>query len=123
MSSNGGPGANATALRLGERLRELHAIIEDLRAAEAVAVAARHEANVAEWKGFLAAEGAEYKRKYTARLACAGLIFDAECAEAHVRHLVRALREADKRVDVGRTFSADMRAELKTLGQTEETWT
>jgi hypothetical protein len=37
--------------------------------------------------------------------------------------LVRSLREADKRVDVGRTFSADLRAEYKVLGQTDETQT
>lgn len=117
------PGSNAAALRLGERLRELHQIIEELRIAETAAITARHAANIAEWKAFLAAEGAEYKRKYTARLECADLIWQAECTEAAVRHLQRALREADKRVDVGRTYSADLRAELKTLGQTEESWT
>jgi hypothetical protein len=111
------------AQRLGERLRELHAIVEELRAAEHAAITARHAANVGEWKGFLAAEGAEYRRKYTARLKVADLIFAAEVAEAEVRHLSRLLREADKRVDVGRTYSADLRAELKTLGLTEETAT
>jgi NifB/MoaA-like Fe-S oxidoreductase len=111
------------AQRLGERLRELHAIVEELREAEHEAIVTRHTANVAEWSAFLAAEGAETKRKFTARLEVAAEIFAAEVAEAKVRHLVRALREADKRVDVGRTYSADLRAELKTLGMTEETAT
>ena len=109
---------NDAAMQLGRRLGEMHDVIEALRAAEQEAIEARQDADVAESKAFLRAEGAEYKRKHTARVEVADLELRALTAEAKVRHLVRLLREAQARVDVGRTFSADLRAELSVLGQT-----
>jgi hypothetical protein len=111
------------AQRLGQRLREMHDVIEALRLAEQDAVSKRHLADVEEYKAFLRAQGSMELRKVTARLEVERFTFDADVAEANVRHLVRSLREADKRVDVGRTFSADLRAEYKVLGQTDETQT
>ena len=115
--------ATSVAMQLGTRLREMHGVIEQLRAAELTAIEARHEANVREWKHFMSTPGGAELRKTAARLEVEAFTFAAENAEAEVRHLIRALREADKRVEVGRTFAADARVEAKTLGLTPETWT
>lgn len=111
------PGPNAAAQRLGQRLDDLHQIITELRRVETAAIAARHEANVREWKEFLTATGAVEARKITARLEVEAFTFAAENAEAEVRHLLRAMKEAQARVDAGRTYSADLRAELAVLGR------
>jgi hypothetical protein len=112
-----GPGPNAAALRLGQRLDQLHRIIEQLRDAEQASIEARHEANVREWKHFLSVPGAVETRKITARLEVEAFTFAADNAEAEVRHLLRSMKEAQMRVDAGRTYSADLRAELFTLGR------
>lgn len=106
----------APANLLGQRLAELQAVIEQLRDAEAAAIGLRHEANLAEWRTFIEAEGAMELRKVTARMETAGLALTADSAEAEVRHLARMVRLAEKRVDVGRTYSADLRATAQTLG-------
>jgi len=117
------PGANPAALQLGQRLDELHAVIEQMKAAEVDAVRARHAANVAEWKAFLWASGAMELRKITARLEVEALTFAADMAEAKVRHLGRMIKEAQARIDAGRTYSSDLRAELSVLGRTPGTST
>lgn len=108
---------NAAASHLGKRLDELQQIVAALRDAEQKAITARQDANLAEWTAFLAAEGAMELRKITARQAAADLAFAADNAEAEVRHLLRQMKLAQARVDVGRTYSADLRAELATLGR------
>jgi hypothetical protein len=110
-------GPNAAALRLGQRLDDLHRIIEALRDAERSAITARHEANVREWKEFLTLTGPVEARKIAARLEVEAFTFAADNAEAEVRHLLRSMKEAQARVDAGRTYSADLRAELATLGR------
>lgn len=117
------PGHQNPALLLGQRLREMQDVSHQLRLAEEEAVAAEHKANIAEWKAFMEGQGAVEARKIAARLGTESLRFEAEMAEQKVVFLRREFRIADKRVDVGRTFSADLRAELKTLGMTEETAT
>jgi hypothetical protein len=101
----------------------MHDVIERLYAAERTALERRHLADVEETKEFLKAQGSVEQRKQLARLATERLDFEAKVAESDVRHLTRLLRESDKRVDAGRTYSADYRAELKTLGLTDETST
>lgn len=109
---------NAAALRLGQRLDDLHRIIiERLRDAETEATEKRITADVEESKEFLRAEGSVDARKHQARVACQRFEFDALTAEANVRHLSRLFKEAQMRVDAGRTYSADVRAELSVLGR------
>lgn len=110
-------GPNAAAQRLGQRLNDLHNVIEALKLADHQAIEARHSANVEEWKQFLMATGAMELRKITARLEVQALTFAADSAEAQVRHLLRTMKEAQARVDAGRTYSADLRAELSVLGK------
>lgn len=117
------PGAQNPARLLGQRLREMQEVSQELREAEEEAVAAAHKANVEEYKAFLRAEGAMDMRKVRSRLEVEELRFIADLAEQKVAYLRRSFRIADKRVDAGRTYSADLRAELKTLGMTPETST
>lgn len=104
-------------MQLGRRLDQLHDVIEQLRTAEAASITARLTADVEESKEFLKGEGSVDARKHGARVACQRLEFEALTAEAHVRHLVRLMKEAQARVDAGRTYSADLRAELSVLGR------
>jgi transcriptional regulator of NAD metabolism len=110
-------GPNAAALQLGKRLDQLHQIIEQLREAEAESIAKRLLADVEESKEYLKAQGSIEARKHEARVACERLEFAALTAEAQVRHLMRLMKEAQLRVDAGRTYSADLRAELAVLGR------
>jgi len=110
-------GPNAAALRLGQRLDELHKVIESLRDAEQDAISKRMDADISESKAFLTAEGSMDIRRHKARVDTEQIEFQALAAEAHVRHLVRLMKEAQARVDAGRTYSADLRAELQTIGR------
>ncbi len=109
--------------RLGQRLDEMATVVAELRAAEADADRKRHLANVEEYKAFLGATGAVERCKIWAKYETEALDFEATVAESLVKHLLRELRLADKRVEVGRTYSADIRAEAKTIGLTPGTWT
>jgi len=107
----------SASTRLGQRLDDLHAVIMRLRDAETTALSLRMDADIAESKAFLAAQGSVDARKHLARIETAEQEFVACRAEADVRHLLRLMREAQARVDVGRTYSADQRAELSVLGR------
>jgi hypothetical protein len=108
---------NSAALQLGKRLDQLHDVIEELRKAEQISIEYRQRADCEESKEYLKAQGSIKAREHIARVACERLEFEALYAEAHVRHLVRLMKEAQLRVDAGRTYSADLRAELATLGR------
>jgi hypothetical protein len=114
---------NSAAQQLGRRLDQLSQVIEQLRVAEAASIEARMTADVEESREYLKAQGSIEARKHIARTTCERLEFAARVAEAHVRHLLRLMREAEKRVDAGRTFSADLRAEASVVGRTPQTWT
>lgn len=114
---SGLPAANAAALRLGERLNDLAVVIEQLRVAEADTTELRLEADISEAKLFLAGEGSIEAKKNKARVDNRATEFAALAAEANVRHLLRKYKEAQMRVDVGRTYSADLRAEASVAGR------
>jgi len=111
------PRALQGAQHLGRRLAELTEAIETLHQAELNAVTARHEARLREWKTFLATEGAMELRKIRARHDAAELMFAADVAEVTARNCAEIVREKRQRVDVGRTYSADMRAEAQVVGR------
>lgn len=114
---SGLPAANAAAQRLGERLNDLTQVINDLQTAEADALELRLDADVQESKLFLTYEGSIEHRKNKARVENKALEFAALAAEAHVRHLLRKMKEAQARIDAGRTYSADLRAEAQIAGR------
>jgi len=90
-----------------------------LRDAEHDAALKRHAADMAESRAFLAADGAMELRKHQARVAADDKEGDAKVAEALVRVLRQEIRAIETRIDVGRTYGATVRAELKTLSYGE----
>ena len=112
--------APATA---GDVVRNLSALTEELRvkvsafrSAEKDAAEKRHAADMAESRAFLRAEGSMELRKHQARVDADQAENAALVAEALVRVLRAEIRAIELRVDVGRTYSAALRAELSTLG-------
>jgi hypothetical protein len=102
--------------QLGELTRRLDVLVRELRDAEFDAARKRHAADMAESRAFLAAEGAMDIRRHAARVAAEREEGEALVAEALVRVLRADIRAVDTRIDVGRTFGATVRAELKTVG-------
>lgn len=100
---------------LGDLTRELRDKTSAYRSAEHEAAVKRHTANMAETRAFLAADGAMELRKHAARAAADRQEGDALVAEALVRILKAEIRAIETRIDVGRTYGATVRAELKTL--------
>jgi len=105
---------NLTALT--DELRHLTAA---LRASEQDAAVKRHIADMAESRAFLAADGPMDIRKHTARVAADDKEGAALVAESLVRVLRQEIRAVETRIDVGRTYGATVRAELKTLNYGE----
>jgi len=109
-----------------EVVRNLTALTDELRAqtaalriAEQDAAVKRHIADISESRAFLAADGPMDVRKHTARVAADDKEGVAKVAEALVRVLRQEIRAIETRIDVGRTYGATVRAELKTLAYGE----
>jgi translation elongation factor EF-Ts len=107
--------ANDVVRNLVDLTRELRDKTSAYRTAEHDAALKRHAANIAEARAFLSADGAMELRKHTARVAADRSEGDALVAEALVRILKAEIRSIETRIDVGRTYGATVRAELKTL--------
>ncbi len=101
---------------LSELTRELRDKTSAYRSAEHDAALKRHAADQAEARAFLTADGSVDFRKNTARVAADRQEGEALVAEALVRILKAEIRSIETRIDVGRTFGATVRAELRTLG-------
>lgn len=110
------PRQNDIARNIGVLSRELDGYIAALEAAERDAAVLRAEADLAESRAFLNAEGPMEIRKHTARIAAHNVEAEASVAEALVRVLRQKIAAVKVRIEVGRTMSADARAELLTLG-------
>jgi hypothetical protein len=112
--------APATAAEVVHNLVELTRELRDktsaYRTAEHDAALKRHAANMAETRAFLTAGGAMDLRKHIAKEAADQQEGAALVAEAVVRILKAEIRSIETRIDVGRTYGATVRAELKTLG-------
>jgi hypothetical protein len=96
--------------------QELRSHVTALRGAEQDAAVKRHAADMAKTRAFLTADGTVAEREYTAKDAADKQEGEAKVAEALVRVLRAEIRSIEIRIDVGRTYSANVRAELKTLG-------
>lgn len=99
---------------------ELQRTVTAFRAAERDAAEKRHAADMAESRAFLAADGAMDLRKHTARVVADKQENEALVAESLVRVLRAEIRSIETRIEVGRTYGATVRAELKTLSYGEE---
>jgi len=101
---------------LGTLTKELQDIVNQLKAADLDASKKRLAADIAESREFVKTEGPMDIRRHQAKIATEHLEDAALVAEALVRHLKLRVRELETRIDVGRTFGATVRAELKTIG-------
>jgi hypothetical protein len=101
---------------LSELTKELRDKTTAYRAAEFDMVEKRHAANMVDVRTFLRTDGPMELRKKTAEQSADRAENDALVAEAMVRVLKAEIRSIETRIDVGRTFGATVRAELKTLG-------
>jgi hypothetical protein len=115
--------ANEVIANLTRLTGELRDRTSAYRAAETDAAMKRHAADIAEARAFLAASGPVEQRKNEAKIDADRQEGDALVAEALVRILRAEIRSIETRIEVGRTYGATVRAEMKTLGQTTETWT
>ena len=99
--------------------RDLDAAVRVLKDADRDAVLKRHAADIAESRAYVRADGSVELRKHVARLACEKEEEEALVAEALVRHLRKQIDAIQTRIDVGRSYGAAVRAELKTLSYSE----
>jgi hypothetical protein len=113
--------ASEVYLHLAQLGRDLDANVSALEHAELDAVHKRHAANLSEAKSFLAAEGPIDVRKRIALIDCDATIDVAEVAEATVRHLKRQGKAIESRIDIGRSYGANARAEAALAGQDGQT--
>jgi hypothetical protein len=111
---------NEVVRQLSRLGAELDAAVVTLRTAETDAATKRHAADLAEAKAFVAAEGPVDLRKRLALLAVAQEEDEALVAEATLRWLRTRIRAIDTRIEIGRSYGAAVRAELKTLTYGEE---
>lgn len=108
--------ANQVVQNLSSLTDELRRTVLSYRVAEKDAAEKRHAADMAESRAFLSADGPMDMRKHIARVAADHRENDALVAEALVRVLRAEIRSIETRIEVGRTYGATVRAELKTIG-------
>lgn len=105
--------------QLSELGRELDTSVQMLKDLEVAAVLKRHAADMAESNAFVSAAGPMEMRKHLARIAADRFEDEALVAEALVRHMRTRIRAIDTRIEIGRSYGAAVRAELKTLSYGE----
>lgn len=112
--------ANEVVLALSKLGAELDATVTALKQAELDAANKRCEADQAESRAFVSADGSMDLRKHLARLAAGKQEQEASVAEAVCRYLKTRIRAIETRVEIGRSYGAAVRAELQTLGYSAE---
>lgn len=112
----GVPASAAEVLdHLGGLARRLDELVSALEAADREATEKRRVYDLAFSKAFLSAEGSMDVRRHQAVLATEAERAAADVADTVVRHLRRQIDAVKTRIDVGRSYSAALRAEI-TLG-------
>lgn len=108
--------AQQVVANLTQLTEELRRTVLAFRTAERDAAEKRHAADMVESRAFLQATGAMDLRKHEARVAADGAEQAALVSEALVRVLRAEIRSIETRIEVGRTYGATVRAELRTVG-------
>lgn len=104
---------NEVVAGLAQLSRDLDVTVRQLEEADREATVKRHDADLALSKAFLTAQGTSVEqRKHLAAVECEHVERDALLAEAVVRHLRRRIDVLRVRIDVGRSMSSAMKAEL-----------
>jgi hypothetical protein len=110
---------------MGQQMEHWRNLVHLIKAAELKARACRADADVAESKAYLRAEGPETRRRHEAR-ADDDVVrrrFEADVAEVEVSHLKRAIDVCRAQIDVYRSQGSYKKGELATLGSTPSSWT
>lgn len=107
---------------IGQVLRQQRALLEEIKAAELDAREKRREADKAEARAYLRAEGPAHEKKYRATL---DETFDrlggaADVAEVTVKYLRDRIRLCGDELDGARTAAATLRKEFETFGISDE---
>jgi hypothetical protein len=110
------PSPSDIAAWLAQLTRQLDAKIGEYAQLSDEAATAHRDAEVAFARAFLNAEGAMDARRQVAVLEAADKRFGADIAERKVAACKEAIRALHLKIDVGRTASANVRAELTALG-------
>ena len=103
---------NRVVSHLVNLAKELDDLTATLGHTEMVAVNAREDFTVAHAKAYLVAEGPVEARKAQAIIATHNERLAAELAEAQVRGIRRQIESVRVRIDVGRSASSIMKAEM-----------
>jgi hypothetical protein len=109
---------NEIATWLGVLIRQLDAKVTEYAQLSDEAAQARSLAEVAFARHFLEAVGAMDARRQIAMREAANERFGADVAERKVAACKEAIRALHLKIDVGRTASANVRAELAALSAT-----
>lgn len=107
---------NEVAAALAQLGRDLDACVRTLNTADRDAVNSRETYTMAFAKAFLSAEGAMDTRKQQATLDTHTERLAAETAEQIVRGLRRQVSSIEMRVEIGRSVSSALKAELSLAG-------
>ena len=113
------PDAHEIARWLAELTRQLDAKVTEYAQLSDAAAAARRDAEVAFARAFLTADGPMDIRRQIAMEKAADKRFGADVAERKVAACKEAIRALHLKNDVGRTASANVRAEMTALGGSE----
>ncbi len=109
------------ALHLASLARDLDTTVKQLESADRDLVEKRGAHDLAFSRAFLAAEGSVDRRKHVAAVQTHDARMAADVADALVRHLRRRVDAIKTRIDVGRSYSAAIRAELSLENSRVET--
>lgn len=108
--------ATEVALNLANLARDLDTTVKQLKGADEDATTKRVAYDLAFSRAFMRGEGSVDGRKHQAVIATEAERTAAEVADALVRHLRRRIDALRVRIEVGRSYSAAIRAEIA-LGQ------
>lgn len=107
---------NDVVMQLAQLSRDLDATVRSLDIADRQAVNSREDYTLSYAKAFLAADGAMDVRRYQATVDTHAERLAAEAAEQVVRGLRRQVESIKVRIDVGRSASSALKAELSLAG-------
>jgi hypothetical protein len=108
--------ANEVVVQLSHLGAELDGVVSALKEADVDAARKRLAADLAESNAFVNANGAMDLRRHLARIAAAPQEEQAIVAEAAVRYLRQRIASIGLRIEVGRSYGAAVRAEVRALG-------
>lgn len=108
--------ANEVVQHLAALTRDLQRLTDEYSQAETELTDLRCDADELEAVAYMQAGGTIPEKERAALLVAKDAERKAAKVESHIRRLKRQMATVERRIDVGRTYGATVRAELKTLG-------